>query len=501
MRYLLLALVMVVPLRSFSQSYQWITEFEHPEEFPNDILYFKAQDTLRGNVHSNDWFTTNATFGLPVFYGDVSTARPSFRPGSPNPPAQFLGNPPVYETNPVEIPTRLDDLRQSASYHLVVAGHQWYVSINGAQAVCYHWPEGTALDTLTAQSTSVNLSPSVIIFIFGKVDVRGVIAPNGCHFILGCSGDLRIIGNVMLQGTQNGHLPANSTSSIGLASEGSVLVGNTWENGRENSSQGSDVVITAMIAALGGSFTFEQQNDEGDPYICDCVPDERGTVYINGGIIQRYRGYFHRSNNGGTGYQRKLLFEERVQYWPNAFFPSLGSHRYPDSLFFADTPVGSSTIDTVTIIGGHSYSGALTTYPFHAPSNYEYGSPFIVPVTFAPPNAGVWNGFLTFFLDGVYHDIALRGVGVSSAPPIAPEIFPNPFNNVTSLSFTLPEAAHVRATVYDVTGRAVTELMDNHTTAGSHTLQFDGANLSSGVYFLRFTAGEQISTHKLLLIK
>ena len=101
MRFFLLALVMALPLRSFSQSYQWITEFEHPEEFPNDILYFKAQDTLRGNVHSNDWFTTNATFGLPVFYGDVSTARPSFRPGSPNPPAQFLVNPPVYETNPV----------------------------------------------------------------------------------------------------------------------------------------------------------------------------------------------------------------------------------------------------------------------------------------------------------------------------------------------------------------------------------------------------------------
>jgi len=502
MRFLLLALVMVVPLRLPAQNYQWLTNYEHSSQFPNDIIRFFGIDTMRGPVHSNDWIATmNAGGGLPVFYGPVSTTKPMFLPGSPNPAGQFYGGPPTFNAPPVMIPERLDRIREQADYYLEVVGHQWYVSINGALATFYHWQEGTALDTLNASSVVLGLAPRLIVFVDGKVDIRGVLAHQDCRFVLGCSGDLRIVDDLKLWDTQNGHIRNDATSQLCIASEGSVLIGNTPENGRENRAQGSDVVITAMITALRGSFEIEQQNDVGDPYVCSCAPDERGTAFINGGIVQWNRGYLHRSNKMGTGYARKLLYDEQMRQWNTLVFNN-GGAEYPDSLVFADTPVGQTAWDTVEVTGNGPFSGALATYPFATNAGYQFNGPdFTIPVSFTPPHAGPYFGTLSFFLAGEYHSIALRGVGVSSAPPIAPEIFPNPFNNVTSLSFTLPEAAHVRAAVYDVLGREVSRLADEAFIAGQHRLAVNAAAWSSGVYFLRLETLGQIETRKMLLIK
>lgn len=78
---------------------------------------------------------------------------------------------------------------------------------------------------------------------------------------------------------------------------------------------------------------------------------------------------------------------------------------------------------------------------------------------------------------------------------------PNPFNDRTSLAFTLPEAGRATLDVYSVTGQKVATLVDGHVAAGAHNVVFSGSGLPSGLYIARLTAGGVIGTEKMLLLK
>jgi len=79
--------------------------------------------------------------------------------------------------------------------------------------------------------------------------------------------------------------------------------------------------------------------------------------------------------------------------------------------------------------------------------------------------------------------------------------YPNPFNPTTIINYSLPKSAFVKLIVYDVLGRVIKTLVDEEKSAGNYSVQFNGSNLSSGVYFYRLTAGNFISTKKLVLLK
>ncbi len=79
--------------------------------------------------------------------------------------------------------------------------------------------------------------------------------------------------------------------------------------------------------------------------------------------------------------------------------------------------------------------------------------------------------------------------------------YPNPFNPATSIRFDLAEASNVSLSVFNVAGQEVATLVNGNLTAGSHTVNFDGANLTSGVYLYRLTAGSFTATQKMILMK
>lgn len=78
---------------------------------------------------------------------------------------------------------------------------------------------------------------------------------------------------------------------------------------------------------------------------------------------------------------------------------------------------------------------------------------------------------------------------------------PNPFNPVTTISYTLPNSTNVSITIYDRLGRQVEVLVDQNQDAGEHSVEFNASNYPSGIYFYRIKTPEKTEVRKMLLSK
>ncbi|MCG6960030.1 T9SS type A sorting domain-containing protein, partial [bacterium BMS3Abin03] len=71
----------------------------------------------------------------------------------------------------------------------------------------------------------------------------------------------------------------------------------------------------------------------------------------------------------------------------------------------------------------------------------------------------------------------------------------------TTIEYKIPESGLVTIKVYDILGREVQTLVDQQLQPGFYSVQFDGSNLASGIYFYRIKAGKFVQTKKLMLLK
>ncbi|HXV14381.1 MAG TPA: FlgD immunoglobulin-like domain containing protein, partial [Candidatus Krumholzibacteria bacterium] len=106
---------------------------------------------------------------------------------------------------------------------------------------------------------------------------------------------------------------------------------------------------------------------------------------------------------------------------------------------------------------------------------------------------------------------AITATAVDDTP--LPESFalhanvPNPFNPITTIAYDIPDGgANVNITIYDVAGRRVRTLVDEHRPAGVFSVQWNGDDdrgqrVASGVYFYRMRAGAFVDTKKMVLLK
>ncbi len=75
------------------------------------------------------------------------------------------------------------------------------------------------------------------------------------------------------------------------------------------------------------------------------------------------------------------------------------------------------------------------------------------------------------------------------------------FNPSTKIDYELPGDGKVSIKIFDVSGRELQTLLDEYKNAGYYTVEFDGQNLSSGIYFYEIIAGNFKDTKKMFLIK
>lgn len=106
-----------------------------------------------------------------------------------------------------------------------------------------------------------------------------------------------------------------------------------------------------------------------------------------------------------------------------------------------------------------------------------------------------WSNPVQFHVSAEnYDDELLSGVALK-------QNFPNPYNSTTKIIYRILERCFVTLKVYDILGNEISTLVNREIDAGEYEAEFEGKNLSSGVYFYKLQAGSYSKTKKLTLVR
>jgi len=211
-------------------------------------------------------------------------------------------------------------------------------------------------------------------------------------------------------------------------------------------------------------------------------------VFVNEGVVYVYtmfKGTLYSTDNGATWNQLPKLLAEEIL--------TVGNNLIGCGRAGSDFGVFSFRLNDTTLTG---INAGLPEYPsvrsIGKTDSYLFCS--VTSSLTGNDKNGVYRVSLSQ-LTSVYNNTAKPQTFALN------QNYPNPFNPSTTISYSLPEAAHVKLTVYDVLGSMVTTLVDEYQTSDNHSIVFDANGLSSGIYYYRIEAGKYSSVRKLILMK
>ena len=80
-------------------------------------------------------------------------------------------------------------------------------------------------------------------------------------------------------------------------------------------------------------------------------------------------------------------------------------------------------------------------------------------------------------------------------------LYPNPFNPVTQIDYSVDQAGDLRLSIYNILGQEVAVLHNGYQTEGNYQAVWNASSLSSGVYYIKMMMHGQVETKKAVLIK
>jgi hypothetical protein len=214
-------------------------------------------------------------------------------------------------------------------------------------------------------------------------------------------------------------------------------------------------------------------------------------------------------------WESESVFDEYTVGLPIAKGANPGSiARYPgsDILYFSGAGVGNDANAVEPWISSRYYAFSLESMSLlegeHFDWNYGDDVVFRTPRSMAFSSDGL-TAYVGSFNQGsgnVQKFTRGEAVSVEHGSDIAEgfeleQNYPNPFNPTTTISYTIADAGMTTIRVYDMLGRVVSTLVNDNMPAGTHSVNFDAANLGSGVYLYELTNGNVRLTNKMTLVK
>jgi hypothetical protein len=97
-----------------------------------------------------------------------------------------------------------------------------------------------------------------------------------------------------------------------------------------------------------------------------------------------------------------------------------------------------------------------------------------------------------------------KTIKASNIEPIKYELsqnYPNPFNPLTKINYSVAKQGLVSLKIFDILGREIKTLVNEVKSPGAYIVDFNGSNLSSGVYFYKIQSGDFMQVKRMILIK
>ena len=116
------------------------------------------------------------------------------------------------------------------------------------------------------------------------------------------------------------------------------------------------------------------------------------------------------------------------------------------------------------------------------------------------------NGVITTHNEGTVtiNDVLSNSESFSSIPTrfSIDKIFPNPFNPITNISFSVPMIEEeMKISIYNILGSLQAELLNGTLDPGRHSIDWDASENSSGIYFIELKTDQFREIKKVTLIK
>ncbi|OGU67565.1 MAG: hypothetical protein A2W30_04585 [Ignavibacteria bacterium RBG_16_36_9] len=280
--------------------------------------------------------------------------------------------------------------------------------------------------------------------------------------------------------------------------------GNTWYLQAEQSYLAEIEAlqfITQNLGWAGGYVGLIYTTDGGNSWT-DVVPaginmHVRGINFINslqGWIV---------GDSGGNSYIIKT--SDGGLTWEIQSFPSI-SQFYAKSVHFTDSNSG-------WVVGTHYPTGVILKTS-NGGSTWELidfpNSHNLYKISFFDENLG-WvlgeGGTVVKTTNGGAVFVENENVKELTVDFDLSQNYPNPFNPTTKIRYEIPllggdeRGGLVTLKVYDVLGNEVETLVNEVQPAGEYEVEFNGEELSSGIYFYQLKAGSFIQTKKMVLMK
>jgi hypothetical protein len=147
---------------------------------------------------------------------------------------------------------------------------------------------------------------------------------------------------------------------------------------------------------------------------------------------------------------------------------------------FIDENIGGGNSSNRTVIRSFAFSNAGNLFAYSVGNMIKVTKTDLVLVNVTNSGQNISNIPLTFMLDQNY---------------------PNPFNPVTLIKYHCARAGDVSLKVYDILGNEVETLVNSKQEPGNYSVNFDGSNFPSGVYYYRLEAGDYVEVKKMILLK
>lgn len=232
-----------------------------------------------------------------------------------------------------------------------------------------------------------------------------------------------------------------------------------------------------------GGMDWQVQYNDSIKYVTDIDITEQNSWYYSGyGDYNGsyYPGYIYRSTDQGKTWTHKVFNE--------TFY----------SIYFSSALTGyascGNNIMRKTTDGGLNW---FNTY------SISYG--YSISLCFINDQTGYGVGYY----GQIIKTTTGGGVLISVEPQsyVVPRTYnlyqnyPNPFNPTTKIKFDIPKAMNASLKIYDIIGREVSVIVNDFLIPGTYAFDFNGSNLSSGVYFYVLTGEGFVESKKMLLVK